>query len=207
LPAPDRYSGRPGKARGVPPGRHWKRSIIMKLDHFVCGIVLAAATSAALAQQAVATGRVETVYVRESRNLFIEKKLLKRSENKELWAEVRIENPLSKEYVTELAKLPDAMAVDRGDLVETAISESTLLGVAQFAPVKPFAVSAGLMPFPEVNRVTALVAKHDTLRAMLFGLNNSRPRGNLGVEAQACTEVMPTALAYWEPNLPQTLSR
>ena len=55
----------------------------MKLDQIVPVLLFAAIASSALAQQDVAnsgplTGRIETVFVRESRNLFIEKKLLKR---------------------------------------------------------------------------------------------------------------------------------
>ena len=170
----------------------------MKLDYIVWGLLLATGASPVLAQQPATansgalTARVETVYVRESRGLFIEKKLLKRTGEKELWAEVRIENPVRREYVTELAKLPANVAIERGDLVAAVITESTRPGSTQFAQSN----RAGIAPFPEINRVTALLAKHDSLRAMLFGLN--KPRQNIEFEPQAC-EAQPTELAYAAP--------
>jgi hypothetical protein len=183
----------------------------MKLNYFVWGILLAATTPSALAQQDVAnsgplTGRIETVFVRESRNLFIEKKLLKRSDSKDLWAEVRVENPVRNEYVTELAKLPANMNVERGDLVEAVIADSTVSGFAQLSQFSPYAVAGGLAPLPEVNRITALVARRDTLRAMLFGLNNSQPRQSLSFEPQACIE-KPTSLAYSDLNSRAAMTR
>ena len=169
----------------------------MKLDYIVWGFLLAAGASPVLAQQSATansgamTGRIETVYVRESRNFFIEKKLFKRPSEKDLWAEVRVENPARTEYVTELAKLPENVSIERGDLVEALITEPALQGSAQYARN----IAGGIAPFPEVNRVTALLAKRDTLRAMLFGLNKPQPRQPMAFEPQACVE-KPTELAY-----------
>jgi hypothetical protein len=170
----------------------------MKLEYIVCGFLFAAVASPVVAQQSATansgamTGRIETVYVRESRNFFIEKKLLKRPSEKDLWAEVRVENPGHTEYVTELAKLPENVSIERGDLVEAVITEPAPQSSAQFARNN----AGGLAPFPEVNRVTALLAKRDTLRAMLFGLNK-RPKlqQETAFEALACVE-KPTSLAY-----------
>jgi hypothetical protein len=183
----------------------------MKLDQIVPALLFAAIASSALAQQSVAnsgplTGRIETVFVRESRNLFIEKKLLKRSKDKELWAEVRVENSLRNEYVTELAQLPENMIVERGDLVEAVIADSALSGFAPLSQFSPYAIAGGLAPLPEINRITALVARRDTLRAMLFGLYNPQPRQSLAFEAQACVE-KPTSLAYSESNPRAAITR
>jgi hypothetical protein len=174
----------------------------MKLAQNVMKLFLATFTASALAQGISAngnsvTGRVETVFVRESRNLFIEKKLLRPAAQKELWAEVRIASPARHEYVNELARLPENLLVERGDLVETLIADSTLSGASQFASPGLYAFSGGVAPLPEVNRVTMLVAKRDTLRAMLFGLYNPPPSRGLYTEAQACTGPGSTALAYF----------
>lgn len=174
----------------------------MRLKQNVMGLLLTAFIASALAQDNSArgnsvTGRVETVFVRESRNLFIEKKLIRQSAQKELWAEVRVESPASNEYVTELARLPENLLVERGDLVETLMADSTLSGLSQFSSPGLYAISGGLAPLPDVNRVTMLVARRDTLRAMLFGIYNPRPSRGLYTEAQACTGPGSTALAYF----------
>jgi hypothetical protein len=177
----------------------------MKLEQIASGLLLAALAASAPAQSVDGshlTGQVERIYVRESRNLFIEKKLVRKPEQRELWAEVRIENPLRGEYVTELAQLPENVNIEHGDLVDTRITDATLLGVAQFSPPTFYAVPSGPAPLPEVNRVTALLAKHDTLRAMLFGLNNPARRQSLVAEAQTCLFVKPTAIAYSATEMP-----
>jgi len=171
----------------------------MKFEQLAPGLLLAALATSAPAHGADGshlTGQVERVYVRESRGLFIEKKLVHHPEQRELWAEVRIENPLRGEYVTELAQLPENVNIEHGDLVDTRMTDATLLGVAQFSPPSFYAVPSGPAPVPEVNRVTALLAKHDTLRAMLFGLKDSARRQSLVAEAQTCLFVKPTAIAY-----------
>lgn len=174
----------------------------MRLEQNVMGLLLTAFIASALAQENsvnsnAVTGRVETVFVRESRNFFIEKKLIRQSAQKELWAEVRVESPASNEYVTELARLPENLLVERGDLVETLMADSTLSGLSQFTSPGLYAISGGLAPLPEVNRVTMLVARRDTLRAMLFGLYNPQPRRGIYMQAQACTGQESTALAHF----------
>jgi hypothetical protein len=170
----------------------------MKLEHIASGLLLAALAASAPAQNVDGnhlTGQVERIYVRESRSLFIEKKLIRKPAERELWAEVRIENPLRREYTTELAQLPQNVNIEHGDLVDTMITDASLLGVAQFSQPRLYAMPSGPAPLPEINRVTALLAKHDTLRAMLFGLNNSA-RGSVVADAQTCAFPRPTALAF-----------
>ena len=113
-------------------------------------------------------GRVETVYVRESPDLFIEKKLLRKTAGKELWAEVKF----AREAASELYRMPADVKVERGDVVATQAGDSIL---------------HTMNLVPQVNRVTELVAPHDTLMAMGFGLSTST--GALGYSAvsQACT--------------------
>lgn len=180
----------------------------MKLNHFACGLLFALAVWPAFAQTtSELTGRIETVYVRASRNFFIEKKLLKKAPALEWWAEIKIENPLANEYTTELVQLPREFIVERGDLVEASIPQAALSGLAPlFQPVL-YAVPRGVAPMPELGRVTALVARHDTLRAMLFGMKTRQPRSTVAASAQACFSPLPTALAYSNGDGGATVAR
>lgn len=100
-------------------------------------------------------GKVENVYVRQSNNFYIEKTLVRRPANNEQWTEVRFAAPLADGRKSEIVRLPDATTVERGDLVS-----------AQLAEKRDFV--RGLIP--EVSRMVSLVAKHDTLAAMMFDL-------------------------------------
>ena len=148
----------------------------MKLVHFVAVLPLALLAAPGLAQQDNAgnknqIGKVGTVYVREARGLYIEKNLMRRTEGKELWAEVRLPQSSGSSSSSELAKLPQDVAVETGDVVETRLVEPVYGDVAQL----------------EVNRVIRVVAKHDTLPAMLLGLADSPPVPGFDADALACT--------------------
>jgi hypothetical protein len=163
----------------------------MKFVCFVAGLPLALLAAPALAQQDDAgskslIGKVETVYVREARGLYFEKKLVRRTEGKELWAEIRLPQPSGGGSSSELARLPTDVAIETGDLVETEI-------------VDPMPRNRALF---EVNQVTKVVAKHNTLPAMLFGLSNPRPIPGFHAEALACIPAC-TRVAIASPGLGQ----
>ena len=163
----------------------------MRIDKIIAGLVFAAVTLPALAQQTAANGdtlvgKIETIFVREARALYYEKKLLRKTDGKELWAEIRFAHQLQDGSRGELAQLPANSALERGDLVE--------IRVADMMP-------PGLPLLPDVTRVTSLVAKSDTLQAMLFGLPNARPRKGMLMEAQACITTFPTYVASATANI------
>ena len=116
--------------------------------------VLAAWPAAAENTDAI-VGKVVKIYIREANNFYIETSLVRSSDNREHWTEVRFAAPLADGRKTELVRLPEATKVERGDLVS-----------AQLAEKRDFV--RGLIP--EVNRMVAMVAKHDTLAAMLFDM-------------------------------------
>ena len=135
----------------------------MATHKWVIGLVVAGAVSAACAESGEATthgviGKVGTVYVSEARGLYIEKKLLKKIENKELWADVRFENSRPDDTNYEMFKLPPEATIEPGDLVNTKTGDNSALAFK-------------LLPDP--NKITQLVAKRDTLMAMTFGLPKS----------------------------------
>lgn len=147
----------------------------MKLVHMVPGFALALLAAPVAAQQHGATngnliGKVETVYVREGRGVYFEKKLMRRTEGRELWADVRLPRPASGAASSELARLPANAAIETGDLVETKIVDPMPQNRELFA----------------VNQVLKVVAKHDTLPAMLFGLSEPSPARDFPAEALAC---------------------
>mgnify|MGYP001474701547 CR=1 FL=1 len=147
----------------------------MKRLQFFGALPLAVLSVAALAQQDNAgsknqIGKVQSVYVREARGLYIEKSLIRRPEGRELWAEVRVAQPASGGVASELAKLPAHVTVDTGDVVETRLVEPVHGDVAQL----------------EVNRVIRVVAKFDTLPAMLLGLAGSQAVPGLRADALVC---------------------
>jgi hypothetical protein len=116
--------------------------------------VLAAWPAAAENTDAI-VGKVVRIYVREANNFFIETNLVRNAGGREHWTEVRFAAPLADGRQSELLRLPEATSVERGDLVSAQLAEKRA-----FIP--------GLIP--EVNRMVALVAKHDTLAAMLFDM-------------------------------------
>ena len=152
----------------------------MRIVKIIVGLVLAAVTMPAPAQQNAAIGKVETIYVRESKDLYYEKKIVRRPEGKQLWAEIRLPGQIQDGTRGELAQLPANAVIERGDLVEIRVAES---------------MPQGLPLLADVTRVTTLVAKNDTLQAMVFGLPGARPTQGLFMEAQACTGMFPTAVA------------
>jgi hypothetical protein len=105
-------------------------------------------------------GKVEKLYVRQSNNFFIEKSLVRKPSSSEQWTEVRFAAPLADGRKSEIVRLPESAVVEPGDLVSTQL-------VAQRERVR------GLIP--DVNRMVAVVAKHDTLAAMAFDLPAPSP--------------------------------
>jgi hypothetical protein len=137
--------------------------VIMDLLRLLPAVLLAAAALPALAQDTgtgAIVGKVVNIYVRESTNFYIETGLLRHAAGKQHWTEVRFAAPLADGRTSELVRLPDARAVERGDIVR-----------AQLVDSRPFV--PGLIP--EVNRMVALVAKHDTIAAMMFDLPKPAP--------------------------------
>ena len=127
---------------------------------FKCIIALLAALAAApgLAENTDAgavTGKVVNIYVRDANNFYIEAGLVHDKAGKQQWTEVRFAAPLADGRTSEMVRMPDATIVERGDLVSTRLVEKrdSLPGL-----------------IPAVNRMVALVAKHDTLAAMLFDM-------------------------------------
>jgi hypothetical protein len=130
----------------------------MKSARLHLAFALSAITAPCFAQNAAdgsLVGRVETFYVRQSANFFIEKRLVRRAPNNEQWTEVRFAGPLTDGRTSEIVRVPDTAVVEQGDLVSTQLADKR-----DFVP--------GLVP--EVNRMVSVVAKHDTLAAMIFGL-------------------------------------
>ncbi len=135
----------------------------MKFARLLGAMLFATAAVPCFAQQNAdggIVGKVETFYVRESANFFIEKSLVRRPRNNEQWTEVRFARPLTDGRKSEIVRLPDDAKVERGDLVSTQLADKR-----DFVP--------GLIP--EVNRMVSLVAKSDTLAAMVFDLPQPAP--------------------------------
>ena len=126
----------------------------MNINKILAGLVMAGAAATALAQDG-AVGKVDTIYVREAKGLFIEKKLVRNNPSKDLWVNVRL---VTGEAASELYKVPAELAIERGDLVAMRDGD-------------PTPASMNLLPID--NKVTQLVARSDTLQAMLFGIPNT----------------------------------
>jgi hypothetical protein len=147
----------------------------MRFNKIFAGLLMAGATVSALAQSDGVTGnsmisKVDTVFVREARGLYIEKKLLHRTASKDLWVEVRSASSLPGDPKSELFRVPADIAIERGDLVTMRTGDST---------------ASNMNLLPESNKVTQVVAKYDTLMAMTFGLPKSRQMLSLFVAAKA----------------------
>jgi hypothetical protein len=139
---------------------------IMKLSALISVLVMTGvAVSVARADGTPASdtiGKVSRVYVAEARGLFIEKKLTKHTGGKEIWVDVRSKSMVTNDEVGELFKVPADMAIERGDLVATQAGDSSVR-----------ALNSNLIATP--NQVTRLVAPHDSLIAMTFGLSQAAP--------------------------------
>jgi hypothetical protein len=142
----------------------------MRLNKLITGLMIAGMAATTLAQPVSVTGKVETVYVREARGLYYEKKLLSGATNKPVWAEVRTATALPGEPQTELVRVPANLVVERGDVVTFRAGDETPLDMNLI---------------PTMSRVTALVARHDTLAAMTYGIVNPAPAQNLFVQAHS----------------------
>jgi hypothetical protein len=147
----------------------------MKLNKILAGLLISGAIVSTIAHAGGATadsdiGKVDAVYVREARGLFIEKKLLHHSEGKEVWVDVRGPMTVADKTTGEMFKVPADLAIERGDLVATQAGDES----GRFL---------NLIPIP--NKVTQLVAPHDSLMAMMFGLPKSSPMVNLFLNAKA----------------------
>jgi hypothetical protein len=105
-----------------------------------------------------AVGKVERVYVREATGLFIDQKLMRRTERKEIWVDVRAPEHVGAAATGELFKIPDGFAVARGDLVAVRAGD---------------AWGRGFNLLPLENQVTQLVAPRDSLMALTFAVPKS----------------------------------
>ena len=146
----------------------------MRANKFSAVLLILSVMASAVAQAAGVVdsstiGKVDTVYVGEARGLYIEKKLLRKTEGQQLWVDVRRANSLPGMPDSELFQVPADMAVERGDLVATQFGDQT---------------PRNLNLIPAENRLTALVARHDTLMAMTFGL----PKASKTVELYLAKE-------------------
>jgi hypothetical protein len=134
--------------------------VMLKKSLLTLAIAAGIAAPPAAAQQSSSggevVGKVVRTYVQESPHLFIDTSLLRRQQqNKQVWSEVRFAKPLENGRGSELVRLPENANVERGDLVSARMASGT-----EFVP--------GLLP--EVSRMVAVVAKHDTLAAQLFDM-------------------------------------
>lgn len=130
----------------------------MKFIRLIIGLLVAVAALPAFAQAtetaaAAVVGKVVKIYVRESSNFFIETSLVRNARGKQYWSEVRFAEPLADGRTSEMVRLAESATVERGDLVSAQLAAKR-----ELVP--------GLLP--EVNRMVALVAKHDTVAAMTF---------------------------------------
>ena len=115
-----------------------------------------------------AVGKVERVYVREATGLFIDQKLMRRAERKEIWVDVRGPEQVGAATTGELFKIPDGFDVTRGDLVAVRLGDA-------------WGRSFNLLPLE--NQVTQLVAPRDSLMALTFGVPKSSARMWLNARA------------------------
>lgn len=147
----------------------------MEIHNLMATLLVIAAPAPAMAQpdgmaDNTRMGRVDTVYVRVATAFYVQKSLLRNSDKQELWVDVRPATSLSGDAASELFRAPADVVIERGDLVITRSGD-------------PTARTTNLLS--EVSRVTRLVAKHDTLMAMTFGLSNSNLAVDLFTEPQA----------------------
>ena len=113
---------------------------------------------------------MDTVYVREAKGLFIEKKLLRHSEGREVWVDVRGAATVAATTIGDMFQVPADLAIQRGDLVATRMGDDSALAFK-------------LIAIP--NKITRLVAPHDSLMAMTFGLPKAPGMVNLSLNAKA----------------------
>jgi hypothetical protein len=139
----------------------------MRLNKFILAFLM---TSTAVSARAYAQGepgrdsigKVNAVYVAAARGLLIEKKLLRDIAGKDIWVSVRGATMVASDATGELFKVPEDMAIEHGDLVATRIGDLSMR-----------TLSPNLIATP--NLVTQLVAPHDSLIALMFGLQQATP--------------------------------
>jgi hypothetical protein len=138
---------------------------IVKLKAIITRLLMAGSVVSAMAcadgeSASTTVGKVDRVYVCEARGLFMDKKLLKRTAGKEIWVDVRDATIAADHETGELFKVPAELAIERGDLVATQIGDQSV------RDLNPNLI-------PTQNRVTQLIAPHDSLMAMMFGLSKA----------------------------------
>lgn len=147
----------------------------MRLNNMLAGLLMTGAIVSATAHADgvpgnTAVGKVDAVYVREARGLFIEKKLLRHTEGREVWVDVRGAATVAATTTGELFQVPADLVIQRGDLVATQMGDDSGL---EFK----------LIAIP--NKVTQLVAPHDSLMAMTFGLPKAPNMVDIFLHAKA----------------------
>ena len=134
----------------------------MKLNAMIAGLVMAGSVVSATAYAdgdpaSDSIGKVNRVYVAEARGLYIEKKLARHTAGKDIWAHVRSATIVASDATGDMFKVPADLAIERGDLVATQAGDSSA-----------HTLDPNLIATP--NKITRLVAPHDSLTAMMFGL-------------------------------------
>jgi len=146
----------------------------MKLNKIFAGLFMAGAIVSAIAHaeepEDAVVGKVGRVYVRECQGLFVEKQLLRHSKGKEIWADVRTPATVASQTTGEMFKVPANLAIEHGDLVATRYGDES-------------GAYWNLISIP--NEVTKLVASHDNLMAITFGLTKSASMVDLFLSAKA----------------------
>jgi hypothetical protein len=99
-------------------------------------------------------GKVQGVYVEAYQGVFLDRQLVPDTSGKQLWVYVTFDAPLEDGRKFATAMLEQDTGIEPGDLVQ--------LRLAHDGELRSDAV-------PEHNRVTALIAKHDTAQARAFG--------------------------------------
>ena len=115
-------------------------------------------------------GRVEGIYVEQYNGVFVDRQLTGQLAGKPLWVYVTFDHALEDGSRFATAMLQEDLGLERGDLVQLRFGRSGGLG-------------ADKAPTP--NRITALVAKHDTFEARSFG----RAAGDTLVRRKAGTDL------------------
>jgi len=120
-----------------------KTTVQMLLAGALSALAATATAEQPLRSETLPLGAVEAVYVKIAPGLFIETRLLRTRKTAETWSDVRVRHFDAGKPRNELAKNPEGMAVQPGDVVQLTI-----------ATAPEFAAS----PMPEITRITARVA-------------------------------------------------
>lgn len=134
---------------------------------FLATLLVAAAPAFGQQSDKAVVGKVEGTYVRESESVFIDTRIATTTRGRQVWSDVRFATPLADGRARELALMPPESKVGIGDVVEARIADRQI---------------DDWVDVPETSRMTRLVAKRDSIEAVLFGTAMSTPRNNAAIE-------------------------